>query len=310
MRTISFEEADPHLNWTMIADAIEAGHALEKAHVGDLLLQSGPNALLNRGAWIDGLGMALKSMSVFPANAGLPNPMPSIHGGVFLFEDVTGRLEAVVDGILVTKWKTAGDSVLGARLLANREPKTHLMVGAGTVAASIIKAYREVFPSIERFVIWNRTEARAQKLGESLCDLVSGVEVANDLAEACGQADIITTATMSVEPVVKGEWIKPGTHLDLIGAFKPDMREADDAVICKAKVFVDSRETTIGHIGEITIPLKKGVLSEQEILGDLYDLCARKSGRTSPLDITLYKNGGGAHLDLMTSFQILKALSS
>ena len=148
MRTISFEEADPVLSWTQIADALEAGHRLEKAVVGDLLLQSAPNALLSRGAWIPGLGMALKSMSVFPDNPSRETPLPSINGGVLLFEGVTGTIKAVLDGILVTKWKTAGDSVLGARLLARPDPETYLVVGAGTVASSVIAAYREVFPSI------------------------------------------------------------------------------------------------------------------------------------------------------------------
>ena len=149
MRTISFEEADPHLNWTAIANAMHAGHLLPKATIGDLLLQEAPNALLNRGAWITGLGMAMKSMSVFPEN----KELPSIQGGVLVFDDKDGSLKAIIDGILVTKWKTAGDSVLGARLLANPEPKTHLMIGTGTVAASILDAYHEVFPSIENFII-------------------------------------------------------------------------------------------------------------------------------------------------------------
>lgn len=308
MRVVSFEEADPHLTWTMIADALEAGHKLPKAQIGDLLLQSTPNALLSRGAWIDGLGMALKSMSVFPGNAALNPALPSIQGGVLLFDGENGSLKAVVDGILVTKWKTAGDSVLGARLLANPTSRTHLMVGAGTVAATILEAYHEIFPSIERFLIWNRTPERAVSLCETMRDRIPGLEVIDNLRDACELADIITTATMSVDPVIAGDWIRPGTHLDLIGAFKPDMREVDDDLIRKARVFVDSRETTIGHIGEITIPLKSGVLSEADILGDLYELCDGNTGRSAVYDVTLFKNGGGAHLDLMTSFQVLKAI--
>ncbi|MGI9350814.1 MAG: ornithine cyclodeaminase family protein [Rhizobiaceae bacterium] len=306
MRYISFEDADGLLNWKMIADAIHDGHQLSKATVGDLLLQNAPNALLSRGAWIPGLGMALKSMSVFPENTSLTPPMPSIHGGVLLFEGNNGTLVSVIDGILVTKWKTAGDSVLGARVLANPKPATHLMVGAGTVAASIIDAYSEIFPSIDRFMIWNRSPDRAKALARQLSDHKSGVEAVTDLAGACSNADIITTATMSVEPVLNGDWIRPGTHVDLIGAFKPNMREADDTLLGKARIFVDSRETTIGHIGELEIPLQNGTIQKSDILGDFYELCTGKVGRQSTDEITLFKNGGGAHLDLMTSARIFE----
>ena len=218
-----------------------------------------------------------------------------------LFEDKGGALEAVIDGILVTKWKTAGDSVLGAKLLANPKPKTHLMVGAGTVAASIIDAYHEVFPSISKFLIWNRSPENAERLAEKLSKKISGIEVVTDLAAACSQADIVTSATMAVEPFLQGDWFEPGTHIDLIGAFKPNMREATDSLIQRASVFVDSFATTIGHIGEIDIPLTSRILDKKDIKGDFYDIVANNAGRGSPGEITLFKNGGGAHLDLMTS---------
>ena len=306
MRTISFEEADPHLNWTVIADAIHAGHLLPKAQIGDLLLQEAPNALLSRGAWIKGLGMAMKSMSVFPENKALP----SIQGGVLVFDYENGSLKAIIDGILVTKWKTAGDSVLGARLLANPEPKTHLMIGAGTVAASILEAYHEIFPSIDRFIIYNRTTQKAHKLAKKYEGKIPGIEVATSLENACAEADIITSATMALSPIIKGDWVKAGTHIDLIGAYKPNMREADDALLKKSEIFVDARETTIGHIGEIEIPLQEGTITHDDILGDCYDLCQGAIKRSSNTAITLFKNGGGAHLDLMTSLEIYKTISN
>lgn len=304
MQYISFDEADSKLTWTGVADAMQAGHRTSKAKIGDLLLQDAPNALLSRGAWIPGLGMALKSMSVFPQNTRLDPPLPSIQGGVLLFDDKTGALSAVIDGILVTKWKTAGDSVLGARLLANPEPSSHLMVGAGTVAASILSAYHEVFPSIGKFTIWNRTPGRAEALAAQMPAGFPEIVVTDDLAKACASADIITSATMSVDPILKGDWIRPGTHLDLIGAYKPDMREADDELLRKSAIFVDSRETTVGHIGEIEIPLREGTITLEDIRGDFYELVSGKTGRASKEEITLFKNGGGAHLDLMTSLHI------
>ena len=124
------------------------------------------------------------------------------------------------------------------------------------------------------------------------------------------EADIISCATMATDPVIQGEWLREGQHLDLIGAFKADMREADDVAMQRAKVFVDSRATTIEHIGELMIPLANGAIQKSNILADLYDLATGQSGRTSDADITLFKNGGGAHLDLMTGREILKAWRS
>ena len=301
MQYIAFHDIDHKLTWTAIADALEAGHRLDKAQVGDLLLRDGERALLNRGAWIKGLGLALKSMSVFPENNDRRPPLPSIHGAMLLFDETTGQVKAVLDGVLVTKWKTAGDSVLGARLLARPDSKKLLVVGAGTVARTLFAAYREVFPGLESFAIWNRDPARAEALAKELVGEGLTIDVAGDLAEAAGAADIISSATMATEPILRGEWISPGTHVDLIGAYRPDMREADDELVCKAEVFVDSRETTFEDVGELAIPLASGVLTRDDVKGDLYDLCNGGIGRSSADAITLFKNGGGAHLDLITA---------
>ena len=224
MRTITFEEADPLLSWNSVSNALHVGHQLAKAEIGDLLLQVEPNALLSRAAWIPGLGMALKSMSVFPQNVSANPQLPSIQGGVLLFDDKNGSLMALIDGVLVTKWKTAGDSVLGAKMLANPLPRTHLMVGVGTVALSVIDAYREVFPSIDRFIIYNRTISNAHKFMETMQHKVAGIEVMENLGEACGEADIITCATMATEPVLKGEWIKAGTPVSYTHLTLPTKR--------------------------------------------------------------------------------------
>lgn len=209
-------------------------------------------------------------------------------------------MEAVIDSALVTKWKTAGDSVLGARLLARLDSKRLLIVGAGTVATSLFEAYSAVFPNIE-ISVWNRTKAKAKGLG---------VRVVDDLEAAVEEADIISCATMATDPVIKGEWLRAGQHVDLIGAFKTDMREADDLAMQRAKVFVDCRATTVDHIGELMIPLASGAIAPEDVLADLYDLAAGHAGRTSAEDITLFKNGGGAHLDLMAGQEILKAWRS
>ena len=128
-----------------------------------------------------------------------------------------------------------------------------------------------------------------------------------DLEKTVREADIIACATMATAPLLQGNWVQPGSHVDLIGAFRPDMREADDALIAKAELFVDSRETAIHDIGELAIPLAAGIISESDVRGDLKDLATGQAGRSGPQAITLYKNGGGAHLDLMTANVIAQA---
>lgn len=298
---ITAEDVEDRLDWLDLVAAIKAGHRGPAAELGDQFLRRGSDTLLSRAAWIDGQGIAVKSMSVFPGNRDLP----SIQGAVLLFDDTNGRVEAVIEGQLVTKWKTAGDSLTGASYLARKDSTSLLIVGAGTVAGSLIEAYRALFPEIE-ITIWNRTMARA----EQLAAVHDGVTVEADLSVAVGQADIIATCTMSACPVLNGEWLRPGQHLDMIGAYREDMREGDDAVILRSRIFVDSRETTVPHIGEIKTPISAGLISESDVLGDLYDLEADRAGRQSDDDITLFKNGGGAHLDLMTARMILTAYRS
>ena len=310
MQFISFDDADSKLSWTETADALAAGHKLEKAKIGDLLLSQGDRSLLSRAAWIDGMGVALKSVTVFPENGTKQPPLPTVQGAMLIFDSENGALTSIVDGPLVTKWKTAGDSVLGARILARAEAKSYLVIGAGTVAKSLLEAYRDVFPGLTKFTIWNRNSERAHALANDLGSQGLTVTVADDLASAVAAADIVSCATMAKEPVIFGDWVNPGTHIDLIGAYRPDMREADNSLIKKARIFVDARETTIGEIGELMIPMSEGVIAETDVLGDFCDLCNGASGRQSSNEITLFKNGGGAHLDLITGTMIVNKMKA
>ena len=278
-------EAERLLTWEGIVAALEAGHRLPRAEIRDLFLYRGGDTLLNRAAWIDGLGQLVKVATVFPGNAPV---LPTVNGAVTLFDDATGELAALVDFHLVTKWKTAGDSLLAARRLARKDARRILLVGAGAVARSMVGAYRSAFPEAE-FEVWSRSSAGAL-----------GLPVASDLEDAVGRADIICCATMATAPVVRGAWLQPGQHLDLIGAYKPGMREVDDAAMARARVFVDSRATTLHHIGELMEPLASGAMTEADVVADFYDdpgLFVRRSDD----EITIAKNGGGAHLDLMTA---------
>jgi len=286
---------DVSLNWRTMVAALRAGHQGVRPEITDQFLHRGDDVLLSRAAWIDGLGIAVKSVTVFPAQ------VPSVQGAMLLFDDQTGALQAVIDSALVTRWKTVADSLLGAQILARPDAKRMLVIGAGAVAEGLVAAYPVLFPGLE-IEVWNRTTARAEALASR-----AGVRAVADLPEAVARADIIAVATLSKTPVLRGAWLRAGQHVDLIGAFTADMREADDAALQRSRIFVDSVATTVGHIGELMIPLASGAIERSDIRGDLYDLAQGAEGRTDPEEITLFKNGGGAHLDLMVGRVILAA---
>lgn len=290
---IPFEQGEALLDWIGLTDALAAGHDMPKAEIGDTFLYRDPDTLLSRAAWIDGLGALVKTATIFPGNT----EAPTINGGVSLYSDGDGTLEAVIDFHLVTKWKTAADSLLAARRLAPKDARNILIVGAGTVAGSVRAAFGAGFPDAT-FTIWNRTTTRAEALAQVWPDLT----VATDLETAVRAADIIIGCTMATEPWLNGAWLRAGQHVNLIGAYRPDMREANDAALLKSRFFVDSFDTTVGHIGEVKIPLEAGTIPRDHLIADYYDLAAFTA---APDDITLFKNGGGAHLDLMTSRYIL-----
>lgn len=293
---IPFEEGERGLDWLALTDALAAGHLLPRAEVEDVFLYRDDNTLLNRSAWIKGMGLAVKCATVFPGNKAQGKPM--IGGAVNLFSDEDGALEAILDFHLVTKWKTAGDSILAARRLARPDSRKILIVGAGTVGRALYAAYSAAFPEA-RFTVWNRSAAGATEFQKDL----PAVAIADDLEAAVKAADIITSATMSTEPLIKGAWLQAGQHVDLIGAYRPDMREVDDEALLRSRVFVDNMHTTVGHIGELKTPIAAGIIPKSHVIADYYDLAAFQRKRED--EITLFKNGGGAHLDLMTSRYIL-----
>ena len=297
---ISFAEGEAALDWRGLTDALAAGHTRPKAQIGDTFLYRDPDTILSRAAWIDGMGAAVKTATVFPNNPARGAPM--INGGVNLYADEDGALAAIIDFHLVTKWKTAGDSLLAALKLAPPQVRRILIVGAGAVGASVREAFAAGFPGAG-FAIWNRSAARAEALAQTYPE----TDVAEDLAHAVHEADIIIGCTMSTEPWLRGEWLRPGQHVNLIGAYRPDMREADDTALQRATLYVDSLDTTLDHIGELKIPLKAGVITRENVRADYYSL---DSFAPEPSGVTLFKNGGGAHLDLMTAHYILSRWSA
>lgn len=304
---ISHDSAIGLISWENAIQALRNGHLRPKAEVADIFLGPSDATLLNRAAFIEGVGYSVKAVTVVRDNA--TRDLPTTQGAMMVFEPKTGRLRAMIDSHLVTKIKTVSDSLLGAQLLSRPDSKRVLIIGAGVIAEALVRAYAEVFPGVEQIAIWARRSAQAQQIVDEFSDAGMDIVVADDLAEYAASADIISSATMSRAPVLKGEWISPGTHVDLIGAFKADMREADDALIAKGVICVDSRDTTLHHIGELMIPIAAGVISASDVKADFYDLIGTDyQSRTSDDQITIFKNGGGAHLDLMIGDYIIKAV--
>lgn len=289
-RHLGGDELDALLDWPGVVRAIADGHRRPPADLDDILLHRGADVVLSRAAMIDGLGSLVKTATVFPGNTELDRP--TVNGAVNLFSDRTGELDATIDFHLLTKWKTAADSLLAATYLARPDARTIVIVGAGTVGASMIDAYRSNWPTAE-IVVWSRTAAHADELAQR-----SGVAHTDDLEAAVRAGDIVSTATMATDPLLRGTWLRPGQHIDLIGGYRPDMREADDDVVGRGTVFADSCATA-ADVGDIAGPLAAGVIDR--VVADFGDLDTGAFARSDPDEITVFKNAGGAHLDLMVA---------
>ncbi len=266
----------------------------------------GGNGFLIWPAWQFGKALGAKLVTVFPENGG-KNLGPTVHSVYVLMDGVTGAPRCLIMGESFTRWKTAADSALAARLLARSDVKVLLVVGAGAQAKIHVQFLLAVRPGIERILVWNRSVDKAQALVASLLGENIPAAVAPQLDAAVRSADIVTCLTSSSKPLVMGEWLKPGCHLDLVGGFTPNMRETDDAAMVRGRIFVDHRGLAMLHCGDIQDPLVRGVLKPSDILADLFDLCrGQVAGRGSDREISIFKNGGGGHLDLMVA-QMLEA---
>jgi len=311
MRFIAAEKLRALLDYPYLVEGLARLHREAPPKVDRLLMEQAgeagddPDFFMIWQAWQPGQVLGSKLVSGFPGNraAGLP----TVQAVYLLFDGRDGRPLACIDGTELTYWKTAADSALGADFLAARDASVLLMVGAGAMAPHLIRAHLAVRPSIGRVMIWNRTMARAVELAESLALENAGVETAEDLKAAAAAADVICCATASRAPVIEGSWLKPGSHLDLVGSFTNEMRESDDEAARRARICVDSRWFTIGQCGDITGPLQSGAIVEADVTADLFDLCqGRAPGRQQASEITLFKNAGGAHLDLMVARLIME----
>lgn len=289
-----------------LIDAMEMKHLEGYETVGRLhtasLRDDRPSAelLVWVGARPDG-SMGAKLVSISPDNGQLNQPSPTYHSAFALVDRLDGRFRSFIVGESFTRCKTAADSALAARYLAPVSPMKLVVLGAGAQARTHLTYLHAVCPTIERIAVWNRNRDRAEQLIAERF-LPVDFHVSNDLEASVADADIVVCLTSSSTTVLDGKWLKPGCHVDLVGGFTPDMRETNDTAILRSSIFVDHLGLTAEHCGDIVQPLKNGTITLSDIRGDLFDLCRKEiPGRHDPQEITLFKNGGGGHLDLMVA---------
>ncbi len=260
--------------------------------------------LLFMPAWQEGRHIGIKLVTVFPGNAA--KGKPSVAGIYVLLDGESGRVLALIDAPSLTVKRTACASALAASYLARKDAARLLMVGTGALAPHLVRAHGTVRP-LREVAIWGRHPEKAAALAERLTRPGLAVSAAGDLERAVTEADVISCATMTLEPLVRGRWLRPGQHLDLVGGYTPAMREADDEAVRRARVFVDTRAGAAKEAGDIVQPLANGTLSEAAIAGDLYQLCrGERPGRGSDGEITLFKSVGAALEDLAAAELVLE----
>ncbi|WP_052071781.1 ornithine cyclodeaminase family protein [Sphingopyxis sp. MWB1] len=280
--------------------------ALENAYRGEVVtpervhhkITSEENAdktLILMPAWRADAPIGVKLVNVVPDNGA--RGLPSISGIYMLFDGDTGAPVALLDGPTLTARRTAAVAALAAKYLARAEARTHLIMGAGAIAPHLAHTHRAV-RSIDTTLIWARRPAEAERLAASLRDKVPGVEAVTDLPAAAARADIISCATLASDPILKGQWLSRGVHVDLMGSYLPHMREADDATLRGATIHVDQMPGALQDSGELRLPLEAGVISRSDIIGDLESLCLGLTpSRQSDAEKTLFKSVGSARSD-------------
>ena len=257
----------------------------------------GPAAghLLSMTAWQPGRYLGVKTVTVFAGNRAMG--LPSLHALYSLFDANTGVPVAQLDGAALTTRRTAGVSALAASYLARDDAARLLLVGAGRVASLLPLAMTAVRP-IEQVLVWNHRADGARALAHSLCDQGLRAEATDDLCDAVQRADIVSCATLATQPLVRGEWLRPGTHLDLIGSFTPQMREADAQCVARSRVFVD-QDDALTKAGDLLQAVAEHAFRREDLQGTLEQLCrGQRGGRAGASEITLFKSVGSAWQDL------------
>jgi len=312
MRTIDNETIDQVLNYDKMLEA------LYKIFISKFTMpvrhhhfynapDSAENALILMPAWTDKY-LGCKQVIVAPKNA--EQHLPAIHALYTLFNAETGVPLAQMDATKLTSVRTACASALAAKYLARENAENLLVIGSGSVAYHLAQAHSSV-RNYKHIEVWARNTDKAQALLDSLKEQgFTNVSLAKDLQAAIQKADVISSATLSKEPIIKGEWLKPGVHLDLIGSHTPKTREADDEVIRRSTIYADSREGALHETGELAIPIASGLLDPKDVHADLVELCkANKLARKNEEEITLFKSAGLAIEDLAAALMVYEAVA-
>lgn len=282
---------------TAIGTMFRAGCQMPIRHHHTVNVPGEPQAtLLLMPAWTEGHYMGVKIVSVFPGNQ--TRSLPSVSGSYLLSSAVTGLNLALIDGGELTARRTAASSALASTYLSRADSRILLVCGTGRLSLNLIEAHCSQRP-IEKVMVWGRDFAKAQRIATLASSFASDVQAISDLEAAAREADIISCATLSHEPLIRGAWLKPGSHLDLVGAFTPNMRECDDEAILKSSLFVDTRGGALSEGGDLVQPFQHGLITHDSIRADLYNLArGTLPGRKTNDEITLFKSVGAPLEDL------------
>ena len=291
-------EIERRLDFPALIEAVAKGFAaswsVPARHHYSIPMPGGEadQTLLLMPAWEPGAAIGVKLATITPGNGA--RRLPAVQAVYLLLDGKTGQPMAMLDGASLTVRRTAAASALASRHLSRKDAGSMLMVGAGALSRPLIEAHRAVRP-IERVQLWARDAGKARAKADQLMASGVNVETVGDLEAAARSADIISCATLSRAPLIKGTWLKPGSHLDLVGAFTPEMRETDDDAVKRASLFCDTREGALKEGGDLVQALKAGAIALSDIKGDLSDLVrGRHHGRANDSEITLFKSVGTA----------------
>jgi ornithine cyclodeaminase/alanine dehydrogenase-like protein (mu-crystallin family) len=255
------------------------------------------STLLLMPAWDPGIDIGVKIITVNPNNS--KYELPSIQGTYVYLDGHKGFVKAILDARALTVKRTAATSALAASYLAKKDASSLLMIGTGALSINLIKAHASIRP-ITKVYVWGRDLNKAKALAMECSDESFEIEAVESYENYLSTVDIISCATLSKSPLVFGKQLKPGQHLDLVGAYKKDMREADDEAVLKSSVFLDTYQGGLKESGDIVIPLQKNILKEEDIKADLFELCSKtKKGRQTDDEITFFKSVGHASEDLI-----------
>ena len=306
LRFYAAEEVHAALDYERLAEALAqafaAGAEVPVRHVHRL---GESDRLLLMPAWSDA-ALGVKLVTVMPGNGA--RGAGTVQAIYVLLDRATGEPLALLDGEALTLRRTAAASALAARHLAREDAQNLLVVGAGRLAPHLACAHFALRPSLRRVFVWARNPARAQTVAQWLRDQGLPAQVAEHLEPTVREAHIVSCATTATAPIVHGAWIEPGTHLDLVGGFTPTMREVDDAAVARARVVVDTYAGALAEAGDLLAPLASGAIGRANIVAELAELVrGTKRGRTSAVEITLFKSVGTALEDLCAATLVARS---